>query len=109
MMSLYSYNAKKLNGPKPSPLVLNKASSMIKKPPLRRSQLSPVIVYLKSPTIIHVSPEEFMGLVQRLTGKEGPSNLPVSCSISSSSASLSSEKGSERIFCERVWRPRGVQ
>ncbi|CAN0927450.1 hypothetical protein LINGRAHAP2_LOCUS35909 [Linum grandiflorum] len=36
----------------------------------QRRRPGPVIVYEKSPEIIHVEPREFMGLVQRLTGKQ---------------------------------------
>ncbi|PKA45809.1 Protein MKS1 [Apostasia shenzhenica] len=35
-----------------------------------RSSQAPVIVYLESPKIIHARPQEFMSLVQRLTGKD---------------------------------------
>ncbi|KAL7225854.1 hypothetical protein ACSBR1_021084 [Camellia fascicularis] len=56
-------------GSRPTPLMVNKNSSVIKKPVPRRSP-APVITYLRSPKIINVSPQEFMGLVQRLTGKD---------------------------------------
>ncbi|CAH1452254.1 unnamed protein product [Lactuca virosa] len=69
-----------LQGPKPAPLMINKNSSKIIKKNntshqhdkhlLRgRGYKSPVIVYLKSPKIVHVLPHEFMTTVQRLTGK----------------------------------------
>lgn len=62
-----------LQGPKPKPLAVNKNSKqeMKKKQQLRQpicSSTQPVIVYLLSPKVIHVQPEEFMDLVQRLTG-----------------------------------------
>uniref|UniRef100_A0A6N2N6E8 VQ domain-containing protein n=1 Tax=Salix viminalis TaxID=40686 RepID=A0A6N2N6E8_SALVM len=62
--------SRKLQYPTPAPLMVSRSSSKMKKtvvPDQGRS--SPVIVYLKSPDIIHVRPEDFMGTVQRLTGK----------------------------------------
>ncbi|XP_009362795.2 protein MKS1-like [Pyrus x bretschneideri] len=50
-----------LQGPRPAPLMVSKNSQKVMKK-------KPVVVYLISPKIIHVQPEEFMGLVQRLTG-----------------------------------------
>ncbi|KAI3791624.1 hypothetical protein L2E82_05483 [Cichorium intybus] len=69
-----------LHGPKPTPLMINKNSSKIVKKNNTSHQSykhlirgkgykSPVIVYLKSPKVIHVLPHEFMTTVQRLTGK----------------------------------------
>ncbi|GLT45072.1 hypothetical protein SLA2020_189320 [Shorea laevis] len=60
-----------LQGPRPAPLKISNTSSKIKKTKLNAK--SPVVIYLKSPEIIHVRPEEFMGLVQRLTGKDASS------------------------------------
>lgn len=66
-----------LQGPRPSSLRVGNSSStmMINKPSLNnRSRnnkaVHPVVIYLRSPKIIHVRPEEFMNLVQRLTGKD---------------------------------------
>ncbi|GAV63899.1 VQ domain-containing protein [Cephalotus follicularis] len=56
--------AVQLQGPRPAPLMVNKSSPKIKKP-----HQAPVVIYLNSPKIIHVRQEEFMGIVQRLTGK----------------------------------------
>ncbi|XP_024191547.1 VQ motif-containing protein 8, chloroplastic-like [Rosa chinensis] len=61
-----------LQGPRPAALTVSKNSKkmMAKK---KTDPQNPVIVYLISPKIIHVQPEEFMGLVQRLTGNhQGP-------------------------------------
>lgn len=58
-----------LHGPKPAPLMINKNSSKITK-----RIKSPVIVYLKSPKVIHVLPHEFMQTVQQLTGKPNASS-----------------------------------
>ncbi|KAG0500865.1 hypothetical protein HPP92_000937 [Vanilla planifolia] len=61
-----------LNGPRPSPLKLNKASHKIGKHPSavpqRDQSRPPVIIYAVSPKVIHTNPAEFMSLVQRLTG-----------------------------------------
>ncbi|KAL4272828.1 hypothetical protein GQ457_13G011920 [Hibiscus cannabinus] len=70
-----------MQGPRPSPLKVSNSSSMIKKSSHNniRNRISssssskvinPVVIYLRSPKIIHVRPEEFMSLVQRLTGKD---------------------------------------
>ncbi|KAG6596645.1 VQ motif-containing protein 8, chloroplastic, partial [Cucurbita argyrosperma subsp. argyrosperma] len=77
----------RLRGPRPPPLTVNKSSTKIFKKstttnlrpiPNRRD---PVIVYLRSPKIIHVRPEEFKSFVQRLTGN-GSSVAVVAASFS---------------------------
>ncbi|XP_050229310.1 VQ motif-containing protein 8, chloroplastic-like [Mercurialis annua] len=66
-----SSTRKQLQGSRPAPLMVNKNySAKIKRSLSRKGRRSPVIIYLKSPDIIHVRPEEFMGLVQRLTGRK---------------------------------------
>ncbi|OMO95035.1 VQ motif-containing protein [Corchorus capsularis] len=76
-----SRRIRELQGPRPTPLkVSNTSSKIIKKssttshlqaPKNNRSKIiDPVVIYLRSPKIIHVRPEEFMSLVQRLTGKD---------------------------------------
>ncbi|KAK7337348.1 hypothetical protein VNO77_17915 [Canavalia gladiata] len=67
-MNSYARKEVQLQGPKPAALMVNKNSTKIKKQHLSRTNRSPVIVYLRSPKVIHVRPEEFMGLVQQLTG-----------------------------------------
>ncbi|KAL3510773.1 hypothetical protein ACH5RR_030174 [Cinchona calisaya] len=70
-----------INGPRPSPLRINKDSHVIQKPcsmnqvfKATTKQLStqqpkqPVIIYTHSPKIIHTKPKDFMALVQKLTG-----------------------------------------
>lgn len=71
---------KKLQGPRPAALKVSRFSSEVKKSVTGASRRrSPVVIYLVSPKVIHVRPEEFMGLVQRLTGKQAPSpGLPPS-------------------------------
>ncbi|KAK3446920.1 hypothetical protein EUGRSUZ_A02544 [Eucalyptus grandis] len=70
-----------LQGPRPEPMAVNRSSTeMIPKQdfvPARttscRRQPATKIVYLRSPKVIHVKPEEFMGLVQQLTGNQSSS------------------------------------
>ncbi|KAK2453313.1 protein MKS1 [Trifolium repens] len=71
-----------LQGPRPTPLRINKNSHKIKKPPLGpQAQIrQPVIIYTVSPKIIHTTPSEFMSLVQRLTGSSNSSSSTVSMS-----------------------------
>ncbi|KAK0585970.1 hypothetical protein LWI29_037085 [Acer saccharum] len=77
---------RKLQGPRPAPLkVKSRFSTVIKKALPIQQRTSPVVVYLVSPKIIHVKPHEFMGLVQRLTGREPPTNSSLSSSSFSSS------------------------
>ncbi|KAK9950040.1 hypothetical protein M0R45_005546 [Rubus argutus] len=85
---------KPLQGPRPAPLSVSKESHKITKPPphphLLRGQNprpttqfhqfqppqqphQPVVIYTVSPKVIHTSVNEFMSLVQRLTG---PSSSP---------------------------------
>ncbi|KAM6571455.1 hypothetical protein CsatA_015535 [Cannabis sativa] len=82
-----------MNGPRPSRLtIINENStkrSRAPRPP------PPVVVYLNSPKIIHVRPEEFMGLVQQLTGKQSASSATA---VSSSSASSSSSSSTSNTF-----------
>ncbi|KAL0908338.1 hypothetical protein M5K25_022827 [Dendrobium thyrsiflorum] len=66
-----------LQGPRPSPLRVNKDSHKIVKPPppppplpQQQQQREPVIIYTIPPKVIHVEPANFMGLVQRLTGPD---------------------------------------
>ena len=77
-----------LQGPKPTPLMINNKynSSKINKKNYsdmshqdrkrevveggrKRAYKSPLIVYLQSPKVVHVLPHDFMTTVQRLTGK----------------------------------------
>ncbi|KAK0585399.1 hypothetical protein LWI29_027916 [Acer saccharum] len=85
--SLTEERRNKLQGPRPAPLkVKSRFSNVIKKALPIRQRTSPVVVYLVSPKIIHVKPHEFMGLVQRLTGREPPTNSSLSSSSFSSSS-----------------------
>ncbi|XP_065854827.1 VQ motif-containing protein 8, chloroplastic [Euphorbia lathyris] len=55
-----------MNGPRPSPLKLNKESHLIHKSSKQKNP--PVIIYTQSPKVIHTPATDFMALVQRLTG-----------------------------------------
>ncbi|XP_051124140.1 protein MKS1-like [Andrographis paniculata] len=60
-----------LQGPRPAPLRVHSASHKIRKPQAaaaRPPHAPPVIIYTVSPKVFHTNPNEFMSLVQRLTG-----------------------------------------
>ncbi|CAN0892123.1 Nuclear speckle RNA-binding protein B [Linum grandiflorum] len=76
---------KELQGPRPPALKVRKDSHKIKKPPVAPNPnpnpnpnphnhhqppppRAPVIIYTVSPKVIHTNPDDFMTLVQRLTG-----------------------------------------
>ncbi|XVE61347.1 hypothetical protein DITRI_Ditri06bG0032200 [Diplodiscus trichospermus] len=73
-----STRRRELQGPRPAALRVSSSSSTIKNSshnhPNRSKLANPVVIYLRSPKIIHVRPEEFMSLVQRLTGKDSRTN-----------------------------------
>ncbi|KQK12832.1 hypothetical protein BRADI_1g06260v3 [Brachypodium distachyon] len=57
-----------LRGPRPQPLKVSSPS----RPPAAASKKSaaPVIVYEHTPKVVHARPQEFMTVVQRLTGRQ---------------------------------------
>ncbi|XXG83757.1 hypothetical protein AAC387_Pa10g1440 [Persea americana] len=72
-----------MNSPRPSILKINKDSHLIHKPspsstslppsiplPPNRKQRQPIIIYTHPPKIIHTQPQNFMALVQKLTGMQ---------------------------------------
>jgi len=74
---------KEPQGPRPSPLKICKESQKIRKPApaiaavpsmpiINRPQ--PMIIYMQSPQIIHAEVQDFMTLVQRLTGRSSSSS-----------------------------------
>lgn len=99
---------RELQGPRPTPLKVRKDSHKIRKPPVAPLPAAsqphhvshapprpPVIIYTVSPKIIHANPNEFMSLVQRLTGPN--SSSCTSTSTSSSSAFAFQESGGGAI------------
>ncbi|KAJ0976662.1 hypothetical protein J5N97_012136 [Dioscorea zingiberensis] len=92
---------RELQGPRPTPLKVSKDSYKIKKPPaappLYPSDPAaapaphprpPVIIYTVSPKVIHTNPNDFMSLVQRLTGAN--STATTTATTSAAGASLPS-------------------
>ncbi|KAI3816522.1 hypothetical protein L1987_16223 [Smallanthus sonchifolius] len=62
-----------INGTRPTPLKIKQESHTINKhhhhqPPQIRK---PIIIYIRSPKVIHTKPYDFLALVQRLTGRSG--------------------------------------
>ncbi|MCL7050747.1 hypothetical protein MKW94_016984 [Papaver nudicaule] len=101
---------RELQGPRPTPLKIRKDSHKIKKPPVapqlqgqqqqqqqqpgNNQQRPPVIIYTVSPKVIHTDPNDFMKLVQRLTGPSSTSYLPSpSTSLPQSSSSVDFDVG----------------
>ncbi|MFS7993257.1 putative VQ motif-containing protein/18/20/21/25 [Helianthus anomalus] len=60
-----------INGPRPTPLKLKQESHTIHKHHQQQPQMTrkPIIIYMRSPNVIHTEPHDFMALVQKLTGK----------------------------------------
>ncbi|KAI3460498.1 hypothetical protein Pfo_017161 [Paulownia fortunei] len=99
-----------LQGLRPTPLRVRKGSHKIRKPPVEPPPAAvaqphhhphapprPVIIYTVSPKIIHANPNEFMSLVQRLTGPNSSctsSTQNNSPSTSSSSSAFQENNGS---------------
>lgn len=94
---------RQLQGPRPAPLKVNKDSHKIKKPPIHPppkpplppapapETRQPVIIYAVSPKVIHTTENEFMDLVQRLTG---PNSVEFSGNISPAARLATIEKTS---------------
>ena len=70
-----------LQGPRPEALAASRSSRSIKKSGVDGG--GPVIVHVRSPKVIHVEPEQFMGIVQRLTGNNQPASTTTTCSSTS--------------------------
>ncbi|KAK4429550.1 protein MKS1 [Sesamum alatum] len=86
---------RELQGPRPTPLKVRKDSHKIRKPPVapppaaqpyHQHPRPPVIIYTVSPKIIHANPNEFMSLVQRLTGPNSTCTPSTNSPTTSSSA-----------------------
>ncbi|CAN8312787.1 unnamed protein product [Cochlearia groenlandica] len=104
-----SPRSKEILGPRPTPLKISKDShKIIKKPPLAPhprlqpyqepsqppSSRGPVIIYTVSPKIIHTHPNNFMTLVQRLTGKTSMPSTSAPNKINSRNTSENAFSGS---------------
>ncbi|KAL6647868.1 hypothetical protein ACP70R_015305 [Stipagrostis hirtigluma subsp. patula] len=62
-----------IQGPRPLPLSLPASSSSPARPPSKRPRSGasgPVIVYEDTPKVVHARADEFMAVVQRLTGRQ---------------------------------------
>ncbi|XP_062209045.1 VQ motif-containing protein 8, chloroplastic-like [Phragmites australis] len=76
-----------LRGPRPQPLKVSsssRGSSPTSRPnnSKKAGAAAPVIVYEHTPKVVHARPQEFMTVVQRLTGKpRAPANGPTTSSM----------------------------
>ena len=89
-----------LQGPRPAPLKVSENSSKIKKSNRRRS---PVIIYLQSPKVIHVRPEEFKGIVQQLTGNNNqaaPIRVAATAAASASTSQYNSYTSTSSVMVD---------
>ncbi|KAG5050168.1 hypothetical protein JHK85_011271 [Glycine max] len=107
-----------LQGPRPPPLKVSKDSHKIKKPPPHPAhhhhnhphappeqnlqQREPVIIYSVSPKVIHVTPGDFMDVVQRLTGASSGEYPPAGRGDVSPAARLASIEKTSPSERERV-------
>ncbi|KAI4995060.1 hypothetical protein ZWY2020_034963 [Hordeum vulgare] len=75
-----------LRGPRPQPLSLSSRPS--KKPRVggHAGSAGPVIVYERTPRVVHADPHEFMAVVQRLTGNCKQRAATRDCRASTSTA-----------------------
>lgn len=82
---------KELQGPRPPPLKISRESHKIRKPALPVPAVpavpiingsQPVIIYMHSPKVIHAEVQDFMTLVQRLTGSSSSSDT-FACAVKS--------------------------
>lgn len=96
-----------LQGPRPPPLKVSKDSHKIKKPPPHHhhhhrhappeQQREPMIIYSVSPRVIHVTPDNFMDLVQRLTGLSTGGDVSPAARVASIEKTSPTERERERV------------
>lgn len=95
---------RELRGPRPPSLSVNKASWKGKKLQTAggtgSSRDRVAIFYVHSPKVIHTRPQEFMSVVQRLTGKSTSSSSP---------PSRGSHSGSGHSGDENRWSPSSLR
>ncbi|XP_020594718.1 protein MKS1-like [Phalaenopsis equestris] len=100
-----SASGRSLQGPRPHPLKISKDSWKAGKSPSviagdGGSRQSPMITYLHSPKVIHAKPQEFMSLVQQLTGKHASELQRAPGSGGGSGLDLEKEMEEKREFVE---------
>ncbi|ONM10072.1 hypothetical protein Zm00014a_029638 [Zea mays] len=87
-----------LRGPRPLPLKVSSSSSSRGSSPAPTTASTtttkkPVIVYEHTPKVIHARPQEFMTVVQRLTGKPPATTTTSSSSLPTISPATAEEGG----------------
>ncbi|XP_062213166.1 VQ motif-containing protein 8, chloroplastic-like [Phragmites australis] len=91
-----------LRGPRPQPLKVSsssRGSSPTSKPSSsKKAGAAPVIVYEHTPKVVHARPQEFMTVVQRLTGKPAPNNTASSMPYAPSFSPAAVEEGSDPLL-----------
>ncbi|KAF5751920.1 hypothetical protein HS088_TW02G00939 [Tripterygium wilfordii] len=100
----HSSSRREINGLRPSPLRIHKDSHLIHKSSSsvfakqqpqeqrqRQQQHGPVIIYTHSPKIIHTKPQDFMALVQKLTGRSSSDDQIISSETTASDQDFKSE------------------
>lgn len=80
-----------LHGPRPAVLEIGKDSHHVKK-----KGNSPVIIHVQAPKVIHASLQDFMDLVQRLTGKNSLDSPPQNSDTTSESHENDSKRHKEK-------------
>jgi len=97
----YDQQKNMINGPRPSPLMIRKPNSS------HKQQRVPIIIYTQSPKIIHTKAQDFMALVQSLTGMSTtnqvlPRQLETSENFESSLSDGSNDNGDETTSTSSV-------
>lgn len=81
-----------IHGPRPQPLSLPAAARPSKRPRSDDGAPEPIIVYEHTPKVIHVRPDEFKALVQRLTGRQQQPMDPAVAETTTSAAASPQEE-----------------
>ncbi|KAJ4788494.1 VQ motif-containing family protein [Rhynchospora pubera] len=68
---------KGIQGPRPNPLRITKDLYKTKKSAESTQSKPPAVFYEHAPKVIHASPQEFMGVVQQLTGRSSTSDSSI--------------------------------
>ncbi|KAK9170229.1 hypothetical protein Syun_002369 [Stephania yunnanensis] len=111
-MDSFVTQKRELQGPRPPPLKLCKDSFKINKKHNKSNNNNnnnnpprhePVVIHIKSPETIHVRPQDFMNMVQQLTGKPAAalaSSSVARCGSPSVSALMLVERGHKSHNCD---------